>query len=426
MRMSNLFTKTSKSFPKDEQSVSAQLLIKAGYIDKVSAGVYTLLPLGYKVASKIIAVIRNEMESIGGQEIYMPGLVPKENWEKTGRWSDLDVLFKLKGRDEKEYGLGASHEEIISPLAKKFTLSYKDLPFAVFQIQNKFRNELRAKSGVLRTREFLMKDLYSFHADEADLNEFYDKATRSYWNIFENLGIKNKTHFVYASGGTFAKYSHEFQTETEAGEDEIYICKSCQMGINKEILPSKGGGEFSAKGGPGSLWKCPECGKNEYELKKAIEIGNIFKLKTKYSEPFDLRFVNKNGESKPVLMGCYGIGIQRLMGAVAEIHHDEKGLIWPRSIAPFGVYLIRIKNEELRIKVFADEMYSKLQKAGVEVLYDDRDDVSTGEKFADADLLGMPYRVVVSEKTGDKVELKKRDSDRIELIDISEAISKIG
>jgi len=425
MKLSQLFTKTQKTYPKDEQSVSAQLLIRAGYIDKVVAGIYTLLPLGHKVASKIIAVIRNEMESLGGQEVYMPGLVPKENWEKTGRWSDLDVLFKLKGRDEKEYGLGASHEEIISPLAKKFILSYKDLPFSVFQIQNKFRNELRAKSGVLRTREFLMKDLYSFHADEADLDNFYDKATRAYWNIFENLGIKDKTYFVYASGGTFAKYSHEFQTETEAGEDEIYVCKNCRMGLNKEILPSKGGGEFSAKGGPASLWKCPSCGKGEYEIKKAIEVGNIFKLMTKYSEPFDLQFVDKKGESKPVLMGCYGIGIQRLMGAIAEVCHDERGLIWPQSIAPFTVHLIVVKSEKLKVKSDAEEIYNKLQGAGIDVLYDDREDVSAGEKFADADLIGISNRLVISDKTGDKIELKKRSMEEIELVEISDLIKRL-
>ena len=411
MKLSQLFTKTQKTYPKDEQSVSAQLLIRAGYIDKVAAGVYTLLPLGLRVVSKIITVIRNEMEYIGGQEVYMPGLVPKENWEKTGRWSDLDVLFKLKGRDEKEYGLGASHEEIISPLAKKFTLSYKDLPFSVFQIQNKFRNELRAKSGVLRTREFLMKDLYSFHADEVGLDSFYDKATQAYWNIFEHCGIKDKTYFVYASGGTFAKYSHEFQTETEAGEDEIYVCKNCQMGVNKEILK----GEF----------KCLGCGKSEYEIKKAIEVGNIFKLMTKYSEPFDLRFVDKNGENKPVLMGCYGIGIQRLMGAIAEVCNDENGLIWPQSIAPFAVHLIAVKSEKGKVKSDAEEIYNKLQEAGIDVLYDDREDVSAGEKFADADLIGIPNRLVVSDKTGDKIELKKRSEKEVKLVEINELIKQL-
>jgi len=405
MKFSHLFTKTSKSYPKDEQSISSQLLIRAGFIDKVAAGVYTLLPLGFKTVSKIISVIRNEMESIGAQEIYMPGLVPKDNWEKTGRWSDLDVLFKLKGRDEKEYGLGASHEEIVSPLAKKYTLSYKDLPFSTFQIQNKFRNELRAKSGVLRTREFLMKDLYSFHADEADLDEFYEKATQAYWNIFENLGLKDKTYFVYASGGTFAKFSHEFQTATEAGEDEIYVCKSCRTGLNREILEDE--------------YKCPGCGKGEYELKKAIEIGNIFKLKTKYSDPFDLKFIDKDDNSKPVMMGCYGIGIQRLMGAIAEVNHDEEGLIWPQSVAPFDVQLISLGSDEK-----AEKIYKELSQI-CDVLYDDRE-VSAGEKFADCDLIGTHYRVVVSQKTGDKFELKKRSEDKTELMTEEELLKKLN
>ena len=405
MKISHLFTKTSKSFPKDEQSISSQLLIRAGFIDKVAAGVYTLLPLGFKTVSKIISIIRNEMESIGAQEIYMPGLVPKDNWEKTGRWNELDVLFKLKGRDEKEYGLGASHEEIVSPLAKKYTLSYKDLPFSTFQIQNKFRNELRAKSGVLRTREFLMKDLYSFHADEANLDNYYEKATQAYWNIFENLGLKDKTYFVYASGGTFAKYSHEFQTATEAGEDEIYVCKACRTGLNREILE----GEY----------KCPECGKGEYELKKAIEIGNIFKLKTKYSDPFDLKFIDKDDNSKPVMMGCYGIGVQRLMGAIAEVNHDEEGLIWPQAVAPFDVQLISLGSDEKTEKI-----YKELSQI-CDVLYDDRE-VSAGEKFADCDLIGTPYRVVVSQKTGDKFELKKRSEDKTELMTKEELLKKLN
>ena len=413
MRISQLFTKTSRETPSDEQSVSAQLLERAGYIHKEAAGVYTLLPLGLKVINNIAEIIRQEMNMIGGQEILMSGLIPKANLEKSGRWETFDALFKLKSSDEKEYALGATHEEIIAPLVKKFIHSYKDLPFYAYQIQNKFRNEIRAKSGVLRTREFLMKDLYSFHADENDLNDYYEKVKDAYWKIFERCGIKDKTYLTLASGGSFSKYSHEFQTETEAGEDEIYVCRGCRTGVNKEILE----GEFSAKGGPASGWECPECKGKEYETKKTIEVGNIFKLGTKYSEPFELNYADDKGESKPVIIGCYGIGLQRLMGAIVEIHHDDKGIIWPESIAPFRAHLIDLNGQ-------GEQIYNDFIEKGIKVIWDDRD-LSAGEKFADADLLGIPYRLVVSEKTGDKIELKKRSQDGTKLFSKEEIISEI-
>lgn len=398
MKLSKLFTKTKKDYPKDEVSVSAQLLIRAGFIDKVAAGVYTLLPLGLKTANKISDIIRKQMDDAGGQEVMMPSLIPKGNWEKSGRWEQFDALFKLKAVEDKEYGLGATHEEIVTPLAKKHTLSYKDLPFSIYQIQNKFRNETRAKSGVLRTREFLMKDLYSFHASEEDLNAYYEKMIAVYWDIFEHCGIKDKTHLVFASGGTFAKYSHEFQTETEAGEDEVYICKECKTGINKEILDEK--------------FSCPQCKSEEYELIKAVEVGNIFKLGTKYSNPFDLNFVDEKDQQKPVVMGCYGIGIQRLMGTIIEICRDEKGMIWPEVVSPQKYYLISIGDT----KEAADKLYDELSRKGIEVLYDDRD-VSIGEKFADCDLIGLPYRLVLSDKNKDKIELKKRSEAETKLVE---------
>lgn len=405
MKLSRLFTKTVKDYPKDEQSISAQLLIRAGYIDKVAGGIYTLLPLGLRVVNNISAIIREEMDAIDGQEVLMPGLIPKANLEKTGRFDNFDALFKLKGRDDKEYALGATHEEIVSPLAKKFTLSYKDLPFAVYQIQSKFRNEVRAKSGVLRTREFLMKDLYSFHEDSDDLDNYYDRALEAYWNIFERVGIKDKTYLVYASGGTFAKYSHEFQTETEAGEDEVYVCKKCKTGLNKEIL--------------GEKYECPSCKSGDYEIKKTVEVGNIFKLAEKYSGPFDFKYIASDGLEKTVIMGCYGIGIQRLMGTVAEVHHDDRGLIWPENIAPFQYHLIVLGGENNQK---GNEIYDSLSKKGIRVLYDDRD-LSAGEKFADADLIGIPNRLVISLKTGDKIELKKRGETEEKLIDYAEILS---
>ena len=407
MKLSKLFTKTRKDYPKDEVSVSSQLLIRAGFVDKLSAGVYTLLPLGLRTCQKITDVIREEMVLLGANEVLMPSLIPKEKWEATGRWKNFDSLFRLKGSDDKEYGLGATHEEVVVSLVKKSVSSYKDLPFGVFQIQNKFRDEVRAKSGVLRTREFIMKDLYSFHACEDCLNEYYENVKEAYWKIFERCGIKDKTYYTFASGGSFSKYSHEFQTEAEAGEDEVYICKKCQTGLNKEILD----GEF----------KCPSCESGEYEMIKAVEVGNIFKLADKYSKPFDLQFVDKEGKEKMVQMGCYGIGIQRLMGVVAEISRDEDGLIWPVRIAPYRVYLIALEDKAQE----ADDLYKELTKAGLDVVYDDRD-VSAGEKFADCDLMGIPYRVVISKKTADKFELKKRSSKETEQLTREELFSKLS
>jgi len=406
MKLSEFFIKTQKDFPRDEQSVSAQFLIRGGYIDKVAAGVYTLLPLGVRTVSKIMANVSAAMQEVGGQEIYMSGLVPKSNWEQTGRWDSFDILFRLKGADEREYALGATHEEIVTPLAKKFIKSYKDLPIYFYQIQNKFRNEVRAKSGVLRTREFLMKDLYSFHKDKQDLDEYYEKVKQKYLELFTQMGIGEKTYFTFASGGDFTKYSHEFQTEAEAGEDEVYVCKSCKTGLNREIL--------------GEGYKCPECGNEEYDLKKTIEVGNIFKLGTKFSKPFDLTYKDEKDQDRPVEMGCYGIGIQRLMGTIAEVNHDDKGLIWPQRIAPFEIYLISLGDNQEK----SEKIYQELSKM-FDVLWDDRDDVSAGEKFADADLLGMPWRVIVSDKTGDKIELKARGAGEAALVSLDEATKKI-
>ncbi len=411
MKQSFLFTKTIKELPKDETSYNAQVLMRAGFIDKVGAGIYTFLPLGLKVLHKINNIIREEINAVSGQEILMPALNPKENWQKTGRWDDLDVLFKLVGSDDKEYALGATHEEIVTPLGQKFTLSYKDLPFAVYQIQTKFRNEKRAKAGLLRGREFVMKDLYSFHADEESLKEYYNKVKEAYVKIYNRLGLGDLTYFTYAAGGTFSKYSHEFQTICENGEDIIYICPKCHIAVNKEIISEQS--------------TCPECGATVLNEKKAIEVGNIFELKTKYSKAFGFTFKDKDENSKDVLMGCYGMGPSRIMGTIVEVCHDDKGIVWPKNIAPFSVHLISLKqNEE------AEKLYQKLLSENIEVLYDDRDNVSPGEKFVDSDLIGCPYRLVISEKTlvENKVELKSRNNEINELIDInkiSEFLKKI-
>ncbi len=414
MLQSKLFTKTVKESPKDEISFNAQVLIKAGFIDKVTAGVYTFLPLGLKVHNKICDIIREEMDAIGGQEILMPALTPKEVWQTTGRWDTFDALFRLSGADKKEYALGATHEEIITPLAKKHIFSYKELPVCIYQIQTKFRNELRAKSGLIRGREFSMKDLYSFHMSEEDLEKFYDTVVESYFKIFDRCGLSDKTYLTFATGGAFSKYSHEFQTITEAGEDTIYICDNCKVAINEEIIKEQK--------------ICPDCGKSKFRKEKAVEVGNIFKLGTRFSKPFGLQFTDESGGKRDVIMGCYGLGPSRLMGTIVEVSHDNKGIIWPEAIAPFKVHLLGIGNKESDIWKQADELYEKLQQAGIEVLYDDREDIRAGEKFADADLIGCPYRIVISEKTLAKgcVEVKKRNSEKCEFVKIDKIVKLLN
>ncbi len=413
MRQSELFTKTRKEAPADEVSKNASLLIRAGFIDKLQSGVYTYLPLGFRVLKKIESIIRKEMETVGGQEVLMPSLHPKENWTTTGRWDSMDDLYKVTDSSGRENALGGTHEEIVVPLAKQFLSSYKQLPLALFQIQNKFRMELRAKSGILRGREFFMKDLYSFHADEEDLEKYYAQMKISYQNIFQQMGIGSKTYLTFASGGSFSKYSHEFQTVTEAGEDIIFICDACRIAVNKEITETEGE-------------QCPECGNTNLKKEKSIEVGNIFQLKTKFSEPFNLTYKNESGEDIPVSMGCYGIGLGRLMGVVVEALSDEKGIIWPESIAPFKVHLIALGDENSKAHREAFQMQEKLEEKGIEVLFDDRD-LRAGEKFADADLLGIPLRVVVSESTlkEGKIEVKRRAEERTSLISFEELVKNV-
>ncbi len=405
MLQSQLFTKTKREPPKDEKAINARLLIRAGFIDKLMAGVYSFLPLGFRVLKKIEDITREEMKNVGGQEILMPTLHPKSNWEQTGRWNSYDSLFKFRSYYSKnDLALGPTHEEIISPLVKKFVSSYKDLPFYVFQIQNKFRDETRVKSGLLRTREFLMKDLYSFHRDENDLDRYYDGIKAVYQRIFNKMGIGHLTYLTFASGGTFSKYSHEFQTLTSAGEDKIYICEKCKVAVNDEIISEQN--------------CCPECGNKKLKAEKAIEVGNIFKLKTKFSTPFNLKYKDKEGKEKDIIVGCYGIGLTRLLGAIVEVFHDNQGIIWPESIAPFKIHLIDLGKEAQSQKI-----YQSLQKVGIEVLYDNRKESSAGEKFADADLVGIPWRAIVSEKTDNRIELKKRNEKKTNLVNEKELLS---
>lgn len=409
MKQSALFTKTLRAAPGDEITANAIFLIRGGFIDKLMAGVYSYLPLGWRVLKKIENVIREEINTIDGQEVFMPSLQPKENWEKTGRWLSMDDLYKVKDSGGREYALGPTHEEVVVPLVQKFINSYKDFPFYVYQFQNKFRMELRSKSGILRGREFIMKDLYSFHLSEADLEDYYRKATQAYFNIFRRVGLGEKTYLTFASGNSFSKYSHEFQTVTSAGEDIIHICQKCAQAINDEIKSE--------------IKECSNCGCDKFKTARAIEVGNIFKLKDRYTNPFNLVVKDKNGKNIKAIMGCYGIGLGRVMGAIVELHHDEDGIIWPSQVAPFLVHLIGLggaRNE-------AEKVYSQLKKSGTEVLFDDRD-VSAGEKFKDADLIGIPFRVVVSEKTieKNKAEIKKRSEKEIKLVNLNDVQREVG
>jgi prolyl-tRNA synthetase len=415
MRSSQLFTKTSKTAPADEQAKNAQLLIQAGYVNKEMAGVYAYLPLGLKVLENIKQVIREEMNAIGGQEISLTALQAKEAWEASGRWSDevIDVWFRTTLANGSELGLAPTHEEPLTNIMKRFISSYKDLPAYPYQFQTKFRNELRSKSGLMRGREFLMKDLYSFSVSREEHEKFYAKAGDAYMKVFGRLGLGDITYKTFASGGSFSKYSHEFQTISDVGEDTIYIDESKKMAVNEEVYTDEVLNELGMK-------------KDGLVAKKAVEVGNIFTLGTKYSDALDLKFTDEDGTQKPVFMGSYGIGPSRLMGLLAEHFSDDRGLVWPVNVAPFKVYIARLGDGEAAVKQ-ADELYNSLTSKQIEVIYDDRD-LRAGEKFADADLLGIPYRVVVSDKTASAgtYEFKARTSQEASNIGSEELLKKLA
>ena len=413
MLQSKLFTRTRRDAPKDEVAKNAQLLIRAGYIDKLAAGVYTYLPLGLRVLKKIETIIREEMNAVGGMELLMPSFHPKELWEKTGRWNTMDDLYKVTDSSGREVALGPTHEEVVTPLVGSFVSSYRDLPVYVYQFQNKFRMELRAKSGILRGREFIMKDFYSFHRDEKDLADYYEKMKAAYTRVFERAGIGAQTYITFASGGSFSKYSHEFQMVTDAGEDIIHICDKCKIAINKEVKVEQP--------------DCPSCGNTELREEKAIEVGNIFELKTKYSGAFELTYTDEAGKPQPIQMGCYGIGLGRLMGSVVEVFADEKGIVWPEAIAPFRLHLLNLSTDDDAVSSAGEELYKALEAKGIEVLYDERKNVSAGEKFKDSDLLGIPTRVVISKKTlaEGKLEMKKRTESTARMVEQGELFAAI-
>ena len=415
MRLSQLFTKTTKTVPGDETAKNAKLLIQAGYIHKEMAGVYAFLPLGKQVLDNIVQIVREEMNAIGGQEISLTALQGSEVWEASGRWSDevIDVWFRTTLANGSTLGLAPTHEEPLTRLMKQYISSYKDLPAHPYQFQIKFRNELRSKSGLMRGREFLMKDLYSFSLDQSTHDIFYEQAAVAYERVFRRLGIGDVTYKTFASGGSFSKYSHEFQTVSDVGEDTIYVHEGKRLAINQEVYNDEVLAELGVT-------------KDELVEKTAVEVGNIFTLGTKYSEALGLQYTAEDGSVHPVFMGSYGIGPSRLMGLLAEHFADDKGLVWPEAVAPAKLYLARL-GEGDTVVAQADELYEHLTSRGVGVLYDDRD-VRPGEKFADADLLGIPYRVVISDKTvaASSYEFKPRSSTEVEQVDLTQLLKKLG
>ena len=415
MRLTKLVTRTSKMVPSEEESKNAQLLIRAGYVHKEMSGVYSYLPLGKIVLDNIANIVREEINKTGAFEVQMSSLQSRDLWEKTGRWDDklVDNWFKTKLANGQELGLGLTHEEPVINSLLPFVSSYKDLPFAVYQVQTKFRNEIRAKSGLMRSRELLMKDQYSFSKSEDDHKKYYEEMADVYLKIYSRFGVGDITYRTYADGGIFSEFSDEFQTLSEVGEDTIYVDEEKRIAINKEVYKD-------------DVLKKLGLDKSKLVERKAVEVGNIFSLGTKYTKELGLDYIDENGKKQDIVMGCYGIGVSRMMGLLAEHFSDEKGLSWPKEVAPAIVYLINIGNDSEVVKA-ADEAYDELTAKGIKVIFDDRD-LRPGEKFADADLLGIPYRVVVSEKNlaEKKYELKARNEDSLHILSMQELLKYIA
>ena len=413
MKLSQTNFKTSKTLAGEGDSLNYQLLTRAGFVDQLMAGVYTYLPLGLRVLRRIEQVVREEMNGIGAEEILMPMLHPKEPWVKTGGWDAIDVLFKIKSRTGNDYALGQSEEEVVSPLVLARAQSYKQYPVKVYQIHWKYRDELRAKSGIMRGREFFMKDMYSFHTTQEDFDQFYQEAKEAYLRVFKRLGLVAKV--TEASGGGFTdKISYEFEVLTDAGEDVIYYCDNCDFCVEDEIAKVK----------PGDV--CPRCGQAKLKEGKAAEVGNVFDLGQKYGKAFDMGFVDEHDQKQYPVMGCYGIGISRVMGVIVEKYNDEKGIMWPESVAPAQVHLVRLGVSEAVVAA-ADKLYAELQAAGQEVIYDDRD-APAGAKFGDADLIGAPVRVTVSSRTLEQgsVEWKRRNEADSRLVKLGDIVKELA
>jgi prolyl-tRNA synthetase len=414
MRISKLFTKTSKNIPAGEVAKNAQLLIRAGFISKVMSGVYVYTPLGLIVLEKIKQIIREEMNSVGGQELVMSSLQKKETWEITGRWDDevVDMWFKSKLKDGTEVGFAWSHEEAIIEMLKQYLVSYKDLPINVYQFQTKFRNELRSKSGIMRGREFVMKDMYSCSIDESQHDQFYNDTIDAYNRVFERLGLKDDTYMTFASGGAFTQFSHEFQTICDSGEDTIFLHRGKNIAINEDVMDDENLDKLGIN-------------RDELEKVKTAEVGNIFNFGTKKSEDTDFSFTNSEGNRQFVYFGSYGIGVTRLMGVIVEKFGDDKGLVWPENISPYKVYLLSIGGPNA--VAHANDLYNELTDKGFEVLFDDRD-IHPGQKFADSELLGIPYRVTVSDRMLEKNEYEfvQRKDGQKSVLTHEQLLAKLG
>ena len=406
MRQSQLLPKTKREAPKDAESINHKLLVRAGFIDQLMAGSWTLLPLGLRVVNKINQIIREEMNATGAQELLMPLLHPKKVWNETGRWDKAkEVMYQFKDSRGKEYALSFTHEEIVIDLLRKHITTYKDLPQAIYHFSTKFRNEKRARSGILRGREFMMKDLYSVHSTEKDFWKYYEEVKNAYSRIFKRLNFDFRV--TEAAGGVFTdNTTHEFQVLAKGGEDTIYYCNKCDWGANTEIFKGKKDG------------KCPNCKKGKILESKSIEVGNTFPFGTWYSERMRFYFTDKDGKKKPPFFGSYGIGSTRVMGALVEVNHDERGIAWDPKVSPFDVHLIELPGAKN-----AEKIYRKLTEKGIEVLWDDRD-VGAGEKFADSDLIGISVRLVISKETGEKIEWKDRRSEKTKTLSLQEVVRR--
>jgi len=414
MLQSKLFCKTNKDTSNIEGDIGLQLLTRGDFIERLASGIYSFLPLGWRVMMKIEGIIRQEMNNINAQEVSLPSLQPKKIWQDSGRWESMEPpLFKLKDQHKKDFALGPTHEEVITEIARKRIHSHKDLPVYLFQIQTKFRNEMRSTGGLLRTREFIMKDLYSFHSNKEDLKEYYDKVAQAYKEIFKRMEL-NAIKVDALSGSIGGETSHEFMVASDLGEDKVYLCSSCGKAYSEEYLKANNISQ-----------ECPDC-KVALEEKTCIEAAHIFNLGDKYSSSLNLSFLSEKGEKQNVLMGCYGIGLGRIMAATVLANHDDRGIIWPKEIAPFGVHILNL-NVGIQDKAKLEKLYSSLKKQGISVLYDDREDISPGEKLIEADLIGCPLRVIGSQKTMGQgsLELKSRKEKEAKIISLENCEKEI-
>ncbi len=371
-----------------------KIAVKGGYIYQTFQGGYTLTPLGWSVVRKIENIIREEMNAIDGQEMLMPVVCGADLWKETGRYDSMDNIAKFKSRSGADYVICPTHEEVVTDYARSVIKSYRQMPFMVYQIQTKFRDELRVRAGLIRTREFIMKDGYSFHETQEDLEKYYKRCFDAYYKIYKRCGLKNVTDVMSATGDMGGKIAHEFQLINEMGEDTLYIC-DCGFRANKELEET-------------DSTVCPKCGKTLNKV-RGIEIGNIFQLGKKYTDSMHMTYTAEDGTEKTPIMGCYGIGVSRVMAAIIEESADDNGPIWNMETAPFAVEVIGLTDKEGKTLPKAEEIYNNLKSAGVEVLLDTRDN-RAGEKFADADLISAPIRLIVSAKNmaQNQIEVKYR------------------